>query len=156
VTRLLVTTINKLAEGFKTPAFKDVSFVSPSGDSGIHIEQTLNMKFNTFEEVRNAFYGFTTGGSIAGAGLTLVGILFPPAAAVAAVAAIFGGLYGTILAGMSAEERKREEAVTRLRGALGDLLRKVQRQAMVQFDEMVSLWENRAEEVLKEAADYFA
>ena len=153
VTDLLVKTINKLAEGFKTPAFKDVSFVSPSGDSGIHIEQTLNMKFNTFEEVRNAFYGFTTGGSIAGAGLTLVGLLFPPAAAVAAVAAIFGGLYGTILAGMSAEERKREEAVTRLRGALGDLLRKVQRQAMVQFDEMVSLWENRAEEVLKEAAE---
>jgi vacuolar-type H+-ATPase subunit E/Vma4 len=76
-----------------------------------------------------------------------------PAAAVAAVAAIFGGLYGTFLAGDSYEERKREEAVARLRVALGELLKKVQHQAKVQFEEMVSHWENRAEEVLKEAAE---
>lgn len=153
VTHLLVTTINRLAEGFKMPAFQEVSLVSSNRDSVIHFEDTLGMKFNTFDEVRNAFYGFTVGGAIASAGFTLVGFLFPPAAAVAAVAAIFGGLYGAVEAGVNAGGRKREEAVARLRGALGDLLRKVQRKAMVQFDEMVSLWENRAGETLKEAAE---
>lgn len=153
VTHLLVTTINRLAEGFKMPAFQEVSLVSSNRDSVIHFEDTLGIKFNTFEEVRNAFYGFTVGGAIASAGFTLVGFLFPPAAAVAAIATFFGGLYGAVEAGVNAEHRKREEAVARLRGALGDLLLKVQCQAKFQFDEMVSLWENRAEETLKEAAE---
>ena len=153
VTHLLVTTINKLAEGFKMPAFQEVSLVSSNRDSVIHFEDTLNMKFNTFEEVRNCFYGFTVGGAIASAGLTLVGFLFPPAAAVAAIATFFGGLYGAVEAGVNAEHRKREEAVARLRGALGDLLKKVQHHAKVQFEEMVSHWENRAEEALKEAVE---
>lgn len=153
VTHLLVNTINSLAEGFKMPSIQDNSLVSSSGNSVIDLENTLNMKFNTFDEVRNAFLGFSTGGALAGAGVTLVSILFPPAAAVMAVAGIFGGLYGAFQASNSALDRKREEAVARLRGVLQDLLRKVQRQAMVQFDEMVFLWEMRAEEALKGAAE---
>ena len=135
------------------PAFQEVSLVSSNRDSVIHFEDTLGIKFNTFDEVRNAFYGFTVGGAIASAGFTLVGFLFPPAAAVAAIATFFGGLYGAVEAGVNAEHRKREEAVARLRGALGDLLKKVQHHAKVQFEEMVSHWENRAEEALKEAVE---
>lgn len=119
----------------------------------IRTEESLNMSFSTFDDLRQSLYGGMAGAMIANLGLTLVAVVFPPAAAVAAFAAVIGGLIGGYQAKEIADNRKKEEAVSKLQAILQNLLRNLQQQATNHFTNSCRQFERRARESFEKAAE---
>ena len=90
-------------------------------------------------------YGGRAGEMMASVGLIVVGVLFPPAAVVGTMATLIGAAYGGYKAHEAAGTRKREETLARLTALLQDLMRKAQRHALMQFDEIAARLEPTAE-----------
>lgn len=84
---LVNATAGQLAKGFSMGTF---AVAPPGGLVPFSIQDTLRMKFETFEKVQRGMMGAGVGLGLA----TLVTVIFPPAAAIGAVLAIFGALFG--------------------------------------------------------------
>jgi Dynamin family len=152
--RLLRDTLDRLAKGFGTANLEPVS--EGLGDATLHpiqVRDTLDMKFSSFESARTALYGGMAGSTLATLPFIVIGLLFPPAAAIAGIAMMMGGAFGGYKASSDARVRKREEALARLTSILQDVMRKAQKQALAQFDEMTSRLERRAEDEIQAAVE---
>jgi hypothetical protein len=149
VTQLIETTAQRLCRGFVVEGPAQALVPTQSTSAPIKIDNTLNMHFSRFEDMRNAMYGGMAGCMIAGLGVSLVALLFPPAAAVAGIATLIGGCIGGHEADKSAKARRRDEVISRLGAVLQNLMRKAQRQAISQFSDMARAYEQRAGEVLQ-------
>ena len=121
--------------------------------SPIKLRENLGIHSSGFETIRNAMFGGSTGAAIASTGFALVSILFPPAAAVSSIAVLIGAMMGGHKAHEIAAARKREEAIAKLSHLLQDLMRKAQRQALKQFDDMSGNLDRLAEEKLQMVID---
>jgi tRNA U34 5-carboxymethylaminomethyl modifying GTPase MnmE/TrmE len=121
-----------------------------SGVTRAHID-SLNMQFSGFEEARNTLYGGMAGAMMANIGVGLLGLVFPPLAAAAGVAALIGAAVGGWKASDSLKGRRQEEAIARLQSLLSDTVRKAQSQAMRQFEGIAAEYEKGVRNALQRA-----
>lgn len=121
-----------------------------SGIARGHVD-TLNMKFSGFEEARNTLYGGMAGAMMANIGVGLIGMVFPPLAAAAGIAALIGMAVGGWKASDSLKGRRQEEAVAKLQSVLSDTVRKAQGQAMRQFESIAADYEKGVRNALQRA-----
>ncbi|NLF99794.1 MAG: hypothetical protein GX565_06545 [Lentisphaerae bacterium] len=121
-----------------------------SGIARGHVD-TLNMKFSGFEEARNTLYGGMAGVMMANIGVGLIGMVFPPLAAAAGIAALIGMAVGGWKASDSLKGRRQEEAVAKLQSVLSDTVRKAQGQAMRQFESIAADYEKGVRNALQRA-----
>jgi signal recognition particle receptor subunit beta len=119
----------------------------------IRVEDSLNMLFSTFDDVRTSLYGGMAGAMIANIGVGLLAVVFPPAAAVSVFVALIGGSIGGWQAAELAKARKREEALSKLQMILQNLLRHAQQQATNHFNQSGAAFERRARDVFEKAAE---
>jgi len=82
----------------------------------------------------------------------LLALVFPPVAAVAGIAAVLGLLGGGALAAESGASKEKEQAIQRLRQAIGGVLRKVQRKALDQFEDSSNAFTRGTMETIQNAA----
>lgn len=154
--RLLAETLPRFAAGLRPQDSVELPTVgdAPLGsEAAIPLRKNLDMHFSGFETARNLMYGGMAGGTMATIGIGLISMLFPPAAAVGTLAAFIGGAIGAEKAEEAAKLRRQEEALSKLSALLHDLLRKAQRQALIQFDDMAVRLEREAEERFHSASE---
>lgn len=116
----------------------------------IHQPDSLHMQFNVFDSTRNRLYGGLAGATIGQVAAWALGGIFPPAAL---IAPFVGAAIGFEQSGQSQTEKRREEAINRMRALLVDTLRQAQRQAVRQFEDIASTYERRARDAFRRAAD---
>lgn len=121
-----------------------------SGVTRTHID-SLNMQFSGFEEARNTLYGGMAGAMMANIGVGLLGLVFPPLAAAAGVAALIGAAVGGWKASDGLKSRRQEEAIARLQSLLSDTVRKAQAQALRQFEGIADDYEKGVRNELQRA-----
>jgi hypothetical protein len=113
----------------------------------------VRVNFGAFEATRNALYGGMAGVTIGHIAVGVLAMVFPPAAAVGLIATIAGGLIGSSMAAAEMTARRREEVLAKLQAILQNLARRCQRQAMNQFNEIVTGYERYARDAFREAAE---
>lgn len=149
---LTLETVSKLTESLNNT--ESLSFNSLNCDItetlNVHIQKTLHMQFSHFESARNIFYGGMAGGSIACMALSL---FFPPAGAAMAIGSIIGGLFGGWKMNAIAKNRKKEEAISKLKQMLSATIIQIQRQAIQQFQDMAVQSERNARKLFDQALD---
>lgn len=107
-----------------------------STDSG----QGIGNVGSTYETARNV----TLGGLF---GLAVTSMVFPPAG----IAVLMGGIAGAIWAGIDLSGRRREEAINKLQDSLRDIVRRLQREALQQFEENSEQFEKDTRRVFDNA-----
>ena len=151
VTNLILEVSKTLARDF-IPS--EVDHVPAVADGPvIRVEESLNIMFSTFDDLRTSVYGGMAGAMITNVGLGLLSIVFPPAAAVAGFAAMLGTMIGACQAAELASVRKNEEAFAKLQTILQNMLRQAQQQAVNHFNESSTQFERRARDVFEKSAD---
>ncbi len=121
-----------------------------SGIARTHVD-SLNMQFSGFEEARNKLYGGMAGAMMANIGVGLLGLVFPPLAAAAGVAALVGAAVGGWKASDSLKGRRQEEALAKLQSVLSDTVRRAQSQALRQFEGVAAEYEKGVRNALHRA-----
>ncbi len=121
-----------------------------SGVTRTHID-SLNMQFSGFEEARNSLYGGMAGAMMANIGVSILGLVFPPLAAAAGVAALIGAAVGGWKASDSLKSRRQEEAIAKLQNVLSDTVRRAQSQAIRQFESIAGEYEKGVRDALRKA-----
>ncbi|MGJ8639709.1 MAG: dynamin family protein [Opitutaceae bacterium] len=124
-------------------------------ESDVSSEQDLGMHFSLFETARTSLYGGMAGGMMATFGVGLVGIVFPPALALAAFAPYVGAAVGSLLGGHDSSVRQKNEAISRIRQALMKVVGTAQRKALEQFDEMSVRLERQSRELFQKTVTDF-
>ena len=120
---------------------------------------SLNMQFDSFDETKNAYYGFAAGAGMAGSVLSVLGTgawiagvaIAPPVAIVGLVATAIVGVFGAWKSNNSLKDKRQEEAITKLQGILSDTVRKAQSQAIRQFETISAEYERGIRNALKNA-----
>jgi len=151
VTSLILEVSRNLSRELAHSEFDQVPAVADG--PVIRVEESLNMMFSTFDDLRTSLYGGMAGATITNVGLGLLAIVFPPAAAVAGFAAMIGGYIGACQAEELANTRKKEEALAKLQVILQNMLRNAQQQAISHFNESSTQFERRARSVFEKSAD---
>lgn len=151
VTNLIIDVSKKLSRELFESEFDQLPIAADA--PAIRVEESLNMMFSTFDDLRTSVYGGMAGAMITNVGLGLISLVFPPAAAVAGFAALIGGFVGACQAEELANARKREEALAKLQVILQNLLRNVQQQAISHFNELSTQFERRARNVFEKSAE---
>ena len=121
-----------------------------SGVTRTHID-SLNMQFRGFEEARNLLYGGMAGAMMANIGVGILGLVFPPLAAAAGVAALIGAAVGGWKASDSLKSHRQEEAIAKLQNVLSDTVRRAQSQAIRQFESIAGEYEKGVRDALRKA-----
>lgn len=115
--------------------------------------QEISTNMRVFESLRASLYGGMAGSMIANIAVLSASIVFPPVAAVGLLAALGGFLVGGHLGFKELRERKREEVLTRLQGAIRDLAHRCGRQFLNKFDEIARDYERLAQDSFKTEAN---
>jgi enoyl-CoA hydratase/carnithine racemase len=109
---------------------------------------TLHMKFTTYEKVQRGMMGLGVGLGLA----SLLTVVFPPAAAIAGLLAIAGGLFGGKKGLEQLAEKKRTEAIAKLQQRLTETMMRASGQAQQHFAEGAQQLEQFARNTFEEAA----
>jgi signal recognition particle receptor subunit beta len=115
--------------------------------------EELPVHFGQFEALRNVVYGGMAGAMMANVAVGVVAFVFPPAALVVGLAACAAPVIGAWCARSELKCRQREEALMKLQGALQNLARRCQRQALNQFTEIATSYERYARDTFKNAGE---
>jgi GTP-binding protein EngB required for normal cell division len=113
----------------------------------------LPVRFNRFEELRGIVYGSTLGWGVTAAVGGAVVTIFPPLLLSASLAALAGSAFGAWRGWSGVGERKREEALQHMEGALLDLVRRAQTAALQHFQRRVTDWTRAAIQAFGKAAE---
>ncbi|MEI6166480.1 MAG: dynamin family protein [bacterium] len=121
-----------------------------SGGTRMHID-SLNMQFSGFEEARNSLYGGMAGAMMANIGVSILGLVFPPLAAAAGIAALVGAAVGGWKASDGLKTRRQVEALAQLEKVLSDTVRRAQSQSIRQFENIAAEYEKGVRDALRKA-----
>ena len=116
----------------------------------MHID-SLNMQFSGFEEARNSLYGGMAGAMMANIGVSILGLVFPPLAAAAGIAALVGAAVGGWKASDGLKTRRQVEALAQLEKVLSDTVRRAQSQSIRQFENIAAEYEKGVRDALRKA-----
>ena len=141
---LIETSADRLAKGFRVA--RSNSEIQPMG-MPIPIADTLHMKFTTYEKVQRGMKGLGVGMGLA----SLLTVVFPPAAAIAGLLAIAGGLFGGKKGLEQLAEQKRTEAIAKLQQRLTETMMRASGQAQQHFAEGAQQLEQFARNTFEEA-----
>ncbi|HBJ38797.1 MAG TPA: hypothetical protein DDZ51_29430 [Planctomycetaceae bacterium] len=104
-----------------------------------------------FETARNMMFGGLGGMAIASVALNVVSVAFPPLAAFNLVVWA-GGLYGATEMKRLATERRKDEALSKLRGLLSEQLSQIRRSVIRQFEDKADDCSKSLNTIIKSAA----
>jgi hypothetical protein len=113
----------------------------------------LPVRFNRFEELRGIVYGSTLGWGVTAAVGTAVVTIFPPLLLSASLAALAGWAFGAWRGWSEVGDRKREEALRHMEGALSDLVRRAQTAALQHFQRRITERDRDAIQIFGKAAE---
>lgn len=155
---LLGETLNTLASGLdeQVPSIFEGSLTGPARELEFAIDPDapLNVELTgVFGNIQRGVIAGGVGATIATIGITIVGALFPPALAVAPIAALLGGIIGGSLAGAEQESREFSQVLDRLRAELSRVVRQVQRKALTQFRENSDRLERKSRDTIDTTVD---
>lgn len=111
------------------------------------IRQNLDMHFSGFDNTKNTYFGGMAGAAIAN---VIVGLIFPPAALIAAVG---GGLIAGSLANRDTKARNKLSALDRLKGILLGLQQQLMRHSVNAMDDLAVTLERESSAAFKKIAD---
>ena len=143
--KLIETAADRLVKGFRV--VRSNSEIQPLG-MPITIADTLHMKFTTYEKVQRGMMGLGVGLGLA----SLLTVVFPPAAAIAGLLAIAGGLLGGKKGLEQLAEQKRTEAIAKLQQRLTETMMRAGSQAQQHFAEGAQQLEQFARNIFEAAA----
>ncbi len=143
--RLVEETAARLAAGFtaSTPTVSDCALQTVP----IDIQNTLNMKFSSFEKLRHGLMGFGVGAGV----VTLLTVVFPPAGAIAGLLTLAAGWIGGEKGLEQLAEQKRAEVLARLQQRCMELMARASNQAQQHFAELSQQLERWARSTFNEA-----
>lgn len=129
-----------------------------SGVKGSRVD-SLNMTFDSFQDLSSRALGASRGSLMVGLPLTavgivlpLIGVAFPPLAiAAAGIATLVSMGYGAKKGGEEYTEKRKDEALARLQNVLCDNVRKAQQQAFRQFDAISAEYDKGVRDALHKA-----
>jgi hypothetical protein len=113
----------------------------------------LPVRFDRFEELRGIAYGSTLGWGVTAAVGGAVGAIFPPLLLSASLAALAGSAFGAWRGWSGVSDRRREEALRYMEGALLDLVQQAQTAALQHFHRGVTEWTRAAIQAFGKAAE---
>ena len=142
--------LSRLGESGTAPS-QSTELATAANDNPIVVQESLNMRFNAWDETRNLMYGGMAAGMPVSIALSITAALVPPAIPVMLAAYGISVLLGGKLAFDSSQERRRDEAIAKLTTVLQNLLRQAQRQALAEFSKISGHLERRAEDVFRDA-----
>jgi GTP-binding protein EngB required for normal cell division len=143
--RLIEATADRLAKGYRVA--RSNCEIQPMG-MPIPVADTLHMKFTTYEKVQRGMMGLGVGLGLA----SLLTVVFPPAAAIAGLLAIAGGLFGGKKGLEQLAEQKRTEAIGKLQQRLTETMMRAGSQAQQHFAEGAQQLEQFARNTFEAAA----
>jgi len=142
---LVDTTASRLAKGFSMGTF------APAPAGGLvpfTIQDTLHIKFGTFEKLQRGMMGAGVGFGLA----TLVTVIFPPAAAIGGLLALAAGIFGAKEGLEQLQQHKRAEAAGKLQTELNKTMMRAKAQSMQRFAELSQQLRQFAHDTFEQAA----
>ena len=153
VLQLIDETTKRLGAALDSTALSKEVNSNVMRDFNIPIQESLNMRFRGFEDMRNGLMGMGVGGGVAAIGLNLFALVVcPPAAIVSLIATFAGGYLGVKKAGEMLEEQRKDQALSKLSDVLSRLITQVQRKSVQQFNEIATACERNVRDLFKKAA----
>ncbi len=124
---------------------------SPLVDVDYRQVSSLNMSASSsFETARNMMFGGMAGATLAGAALSVAAVAFPPLAAFNVIVWL-GGIYGAAEVKRIGDERRKDEAVHKLRGLLSDQISQIRRSVLRHFERKAEECSDSLQEIFKSA-----
>ena len=145
VVQLIEATADRLAKGFRVA--RSNCEIQPMG-MPITVTDTLHMKFGNFDKVQRGMMGIGVGVGL----VTLLTVVFPPAATITVLLSIAAGLIGGKKGLEQLAEQKRAEAMAKLQQRLTETMLRAVSQAQQHFAESTQQLEQFARNTFEEAA----
>jgi hypothetical protein len=115
--------------------------------------EMIYANFSTFENLRTNMYGGVAGGSMATIAVMFASTVFPPAAALIAIAPFIGGFLGGYFANEDLQKKRREEVISKLKQNIQSLAAQILRTTLNNLDDMNVNYERKINELFKRIVD---
>jgi len=112
--------------------------------------EKVEVNLSLFESMRTGLYGGMAGSMFATIGVSLVGLIFPPALMLAGIAPFLGAWVGGGLAGDNRDLQQKNEAIAKLKSAMEKQLARSQKLVVQKVEDMATTMERETRKIFQD------